>query len=116
VSNYAGPMASGTLFASDKLIASDPDAIRAFLAAWLETTRFIRTNKAEAVKLESEITGYPEDVMSKVYDLTVGMFTKDCRFDAESLANLKRSFVDLKVLPNPPQNMASLYTEAFIPK
>ena len=53
--------------------------------------------------------------MSRGYDLTIGMFTKDCKFDAESLATLKRSFVDLKLLPTPP-DMSALYTEAFLPK
>jgi len=54
-------------------------------------------------------------VMSRDYDLTIGMFTKDCKFDAESLATLKRSFVDLKLLATPP-DMSALYTEAFLPK
>ena len=35
--------------------------------------------------------------------------------DAESLATLKRSFVDLKPLATPP-DMSALYTEAFVPK
>ena len=67
------------------------------------------------LKIESEITGFSERVMSRDYDLTIGMFTKDCKFDAESLATLKRSFVDLKLLPTPP-DMLALYTEAFLPK
>ncbi|MGH7087301.1 MAG: ABC transporter substrate-binding protein [Stellaceae bacterium] len=116
VSDYVGPIASGALFASDKLIAGNPGALRSFLAAWVETLHFIRTDKPETVRIESKVTGFPADVMAKDYDLTVGMFTKDCRFDAESLANLKRSFVDLKLLAKPPQNMASLYTEAYLPK
>ena len=74
-----------------------------------------RTHKAETVKIESAITGFPESVMAKDYDLTVGMFTKDCRFDAESLATLKQSFADLNLLPGPP-DMAKLYTERFLPK
>src|SRR6516225_2387873 len=76
---------------------------------------FILTHKAETVKIESEITGFSERVMSRDYDLTIGMFTKDCKFDAESLATLKRSFVDLKLLATPP-DMSALYTEAFLPK
>ena len=67
------------------------------------------------MKIESAITGFSESVMAKDYDLTVGMFTKACRFDAESLATLKQSFVDLKLLPSPP-DMAKLYTEQFLPK
>ena len=38
-----------------------------------------------------------------------------CKFDPESLVTLKRSFVDLKLLPTPP-DMSALYTEAFLPK
>jgi NitT/TauT family transport system substrate-binding protein len=37
VSDYAGNLAAGAIFASTQLIKTDPDAIRAFLAAWLET-------------------------------------------------------------------------------
>jgi hypothetical protein len=89
--------------------------VRAFVACWTETIDFILTHKAETVKIESEITGFSESVMSRDYDLTIGMFTKDCKFDAESLATLKRSFVDLKLLATPP-DMSALYTEAFLPK
>ena len=83
-----------------------------------ETLRYVdymRAHKAETVKIEREVTGFPESVMSKEYDLTLGMFTKDCRFDAESLATLRRSFVELKLLSAPP-DMSKLYTEAFLPK
>jgi NitT/TauT family transport system substrate-binding protein len=115
VSEFAGSLAAGTLYASNKLIENDPQSLRAFLAAWIETVDFIRTHKAETVKIESAITGFPESVMARDYDLTVGMFTKACRFDAESLATLKRSFVDLKLLSEPP-DMSKLYTEKFLPK
>lgn len=69
------------------------------------------------MKIESGVTGLPESVMSKEYDLTTGtgMFTKACEFDAQSLATLKRTFVDLKLLDHVP-NMSTLYTEAYLPK
>ena len=81
----------------------------------METGDFSRTHKAETVNLESEITGFSESVMSKDYDLTVGMFTQDCRFDSESLATLKRSFGELKILKDEP-DVSKLYTEEFLPK
>jgi NitT/TauT family transport system substrate-binding protein len=115
VSSYEGNAAAGALYASTHLIATDPAAVRAFVAAWIETIDYIRSHKAETVKIESGVTGFPESVMSREYDLTVGMFTKGCRFDAESLATLKRSFHDLKLLPTAP-DMSKLYTEAFLPK
>jgi NitT/TauT family transport system substrate-binding protein len=115
VSNYVGNLAAGTIFATTQLINSNPAAIRAFLAGWLETIEFIRTHKEETVKIESDVTGFPPSVMSKEYDLTVGMFSRDCQFDAESLATLERSFVSLRLLKETP-DMSKLYTEAFIPK
>jgi NitT/TauT family transport system substrate-binding protein len=114
VSDYVGHMASGTLYASDRLIATNPDAIRSFLAGWLETTAFIRTHKAETVKIESDITGFSESVMAQEYDIVNSMYSEDCKFDAESLATLRRSFIDLNTLDEPP-DMSKLYTEAYLP-
>ena len=108
-------MASGTIYASNDLVRTNPDAVRAFVAAWIETVDFIRIHKAETVEIESGITGFSQSVMAKEYDLTVGMFTKGCAFDAESIATLKRSFTDLKLLDSP-ADMSKLYTEAFLPK
>jgi NitT/TauT family transport system substrate-binding protein len=115
VSKYEGNLASGTLYASNNLVKTNPNAVKAFVAGWIETVDYIRTHKAETVKIESGITGFSENVMAKDYDLTIGMFTKACKFDAESLATLKRSFVDLKLLDTPP-DMSKLYTEEFLPK
>jgi NitT/TauT family transport system substrate-binding protein len=115
VSSYEGSIASGTFSASDRLIQTDPGAIRTFLTAWLETARYIQTHKAETVKMESRIDQLPESVVSKDYDLTIGMFTSDCKFDPEALATLKRGFVELKFLDTPP-DMSKLYTEEFLPR
>src|SRR5579862_9427137 len=115
VTKYEGKLAAGTLYASNHVIETNPDAVRAFVAAWIETVDYIRTHKAETVKIESGITGFPESVMAKDYDLTIGMFTKACKFDTESLATLKRSFADLKLLDSQP-DMSKLYTEEFLPK
>ncbi len=115
VSKYVGNIAAGTIYATQHLIATDPDALRGFLAAWLETIDYMTKHKAETVKIESEITGYSESVMAKEYDLTIGMFSKDCKFDADSLANLKKAFIEQKLVESPP-DMSKLYTEAFLPK
>ena len=115
VSSYEGNVASGATFASNQLIANNPDAIRAFLAAWIETIDYMKAHKAETVKIESALNHFSESVMSREYDLTIGMFTKDCRFDAESLATLKRSFAEMKLVEGEP-DMSKLYTEAYVPK
>jgi len=115
VSSWEGNVASGALYASNDIIAKNPDAVRAFVAGWIETVDYMRAHKAETVKIEAALNHFGESVMSKEYDLVIGMFTKDCRFDAESLAALKQSFVDLKLVDGEP-DMAKLYTHDFLPK
>ena len=115
VSAYEGSVASGAIFASNDLIARDPEAIRAFLAGWLETTKFIQTHKAQAVPLMAGITHFSDTVTAKDYDIVKDMYSKDCRFGKPSLETLKRSFIELKTLDTPP-DMSTLYTEAFLPK
>jgi NitT/TauT family transport system substrate-binding protein len=115
VSSYEGNVASGVLFASNQLIAKNPDAIRAFIAGWIETVDYMRTHKAETIKIESALNHFSEDIMSREYDLVIGMYTKDCRFDAESLATLKRSFGEMKLIEGE-LDISKLYTEAYLPK
>lgn len=116
VSDYEGSMVSGFLTASNHIIETDPAAVRAFVLGWVETVDFIRTHKAETVKLESGITHLPESVMAKEYDITHGrLFTKACDFDDPSIAELKRSLVALKQLA-PSADMSKFYTRAFLPK
>jgi ABC-type nitrate/sulfonate/bicarbonate transport system substrate-binding protein len=115
VSAFEGNVGSGALFAADTLIAKDPDAIRAFIAGWLETVDYMRAHKAETVKITSDINHFSENVMAREYDFTIGMHTHDCRFEPEALATLKRSFVEMKLVEGEP-DMAKLYTEAYLPR
>jgi hypothetical protein len=61
------------------------------------------------------VTGFSEAVQAREYDIVRSMFTQDCRFDPESMAALKRSFLDLHLLDEAP-DMSKLYSEAYLPK
>lgn len=115
VSDYVGPIAAGAIFATKAAIAAQPGALRAFVAGWLDTIAAMRKDKAKTVAIESAVTGFSPAVMAKEYDLNIGSFSRDCKFDAPSLANLERSFVELRLVSTPP-DMKTLYTEAFLPK
>jgi NitT/TauT family transport system substrate-binding protein len=115
VSDYVGKVASGILYASNHVVATNPDAVRAYVAGWLETTQYMATHKAETVKVEAAITHFDPVMIAKEYDIDKGMFSEDCAFDAESLEVLRQSFVELKILPTAP-DMAKLYTTEFLPK
>lgn len=115
VADFTGNLAAGAIFATKDAMANHPDAIRAFLAGWLETVDFLRHHKDEAVAAESKLTGLSPSVMAKDYDLVMPSFDKDCTFDAESLANLKQTLVEQKFLANT-ADISTLYTNAFMPK
>ncbi len=102
------------IFATDKLIASRPDAIRAFLKGWFETIAFMRKNKVETVAIAKEVMNKDDEISSRTYDEIMPMFSDDGRFNPKALAMLAKSFVELKTLPTEP-DMGKLYTEAFLP-
>ena len=103
------------IFATNKLIAEKPAAVRGFVAGWLETIAFMRKNKAETVKIAMEVTNKDEDITSRSYDELMPMFSDTGKFDARALETLRKSYVELKLLPTEP-DMKELYTEAFLPK
>lgn len=113
--SFIGNMGGGMIYASQHMMESEPNELRGFLAGWLESVDYLATHKAEAVKIYSEVTGYPMSVMTKEYDLTTKSFSHNCEFDAQSMANLRSALIDQKLVSSPPV-MSKLYTEAYLPK
>jgi ABC-type nitrate/sulfonate/bicarbonate transport system substrate-binding protein len=103
------------IFATDKLIAERPQAVRGFLKGWFETIAFMRKNKAETVAIASEVTHKDAEITARVYDELMPMFSDDGRFAPSALVTLAKSYVELQLLPQEP-DMRALYTEAFLPK
>jgi NitT/TauT family transport system substrate-binding protein len=102
------------IFATDKLIAAKPDAIRAFLKGWFETIAYMRMHKAETVAIAAEVTSKDAEITARVYDELMPMFSDTGRFDPQALAVLSKSYVELKTLPEEP-DMKKLFTEAMLP-
>jgi len=102
------------IYATDKLIAARPDAIRSFLNGWFETIAFMRKNKAETVAIAKEVMDKDDEITSRTYDELMPMFSDDGKFSPKALAVLAKSFVELNTLPTEP-DMSKLYTEAFLP-
>lgn len=103
------------IFATDKVIAGKPEAVRGFLKGWFETIAFMRANKAETVAIATEVTNKSEDIVGRSYDELMPMFSDTGRFDPKALEVLRKSYVELQLLPSEP-DMSKLYTEAFLPK
>jgi NitT/TauT family transport system substrate-binding protein len=104
------------VFATDRLIARRPQAIRSFLLGWFETIAFMRANKGPTVKVAMEVLNLDEGIAGPAYDSLMSMFSDDGKFDSRALAALSRSYVELDLLPSEPKDMRKLYTEEFLPK
>ncbi len=102
------------IFASDRVMQAQPDDVRKFLAGWFETIAFMRKNKPVSVGIAAEVTHVPADVVARVYDKVMPMFSDTGRFDPKAVAVLAQSFVDLKLFPKAPE-MSKFYTEKFLP-
>lgn len=101
-------------FASDDLIARNPDAVRRFLLGWQETIGYMRTHKDESVKRIATLLNLKPEVVAKSYPYEMATLSTDFAFNPQALAVLSRSFTDLGILPRQP-DMLRLYTDRFIP-
>jgi NitT/TauT family transport system substrate-binding protein len=102
------------IFATDKAISAKPQALRGFLKGWLQTIAFMRKNRSETIDIAKDVMGTDAETTGGIYDELMPMFSDTGRFDPKALAVLRKSFVEMKTLPQEP-DMSTLYTEAFLP-
>lgn len=101
--------------ASTAMIEKNPDAVRAFLAGWFESVRYMREHKDQAVEIAARVTGVSNAVAARNYDELMSIFNMTGRFNPKALDVLATSFVEMGALPEKP-DMSKLYTEQFLPK
>jgi ABC-type nitrate/sulfonate/bicarbonate transport system substrate-binding protein len=68
------------LSATEKTIKAKPDMVEKIVAATIEATRIMYSDKAKVLPILVKETGYPEKVISDAYDFLV----KNCIWDANS--------------------------------
>ena len=102
-------------YARRDLLASDPDRVRRFLAAWYETIAYMETHRQESIKVAMPIVDLPEDLAARGYGQWMQAYSRDGRFDPRALSLLAKSFVEMGLLPSAP-DMRSLYTEDYLPR
>jgi NitT/TauT family transport system substrate-binding protein len=101
-------------FASLKAASEQPEAVKAFCAAWFDSVAFMHKNKEETNRIVRPVTMLSPEVQAKNYDLVVPLLSLTGRFEAKGLAALARSYVELKIVDKEP-DMKKLYTEKFLP-
>ena len=82
------------IFARDELIASRPQAVRAFLRGWFGTIAFMKAHKAQTVAITAKVLELSPPVIARAYDEEIGIFSDDGVFDPRAVAALKQSFIE----------------------
>jgi ABC-type nitrate/sulfonate/bicarbonate transport system substrate-binding protein len=103
------------IFASRKLIDTHPDAVRAFLAGWLDSVQYMRDHREATIDITQRVADVSRSVATRNYDELMPIFNPTGRFNPKALDALARSFVDLGLFADAP-DMTKLYTEAYLPK
>src|SRR5262249_54809557 len=97
------------------ILNSKPDAVRRYLAGWLDTLAWIRANREETIAIGARTLSISPSVAAKSYDGVQPGYSPDGRFHPEAIRTLARSMVETGMLPSQP-DMTKLYTEDYLPK
>ena len=102
------------LYASDGMMNHHPDQLRRFLAAWFDTMRFIKTHKAETIKITQKDTKLSDAIAGEIYDAEAPTFFTDGHFDRAKFAAVKQALIDAGQTDKMPPD-DQLITEKFLP-
>ncbi len=102
------------VFASNRLIATKPDAVRRFLAGWIETVDYMLANPDEAAELASKATGIPVDIQKQEFAKVMPMMSRDMRFQAKAMEVIVGSLGELEILDYKP-DPKTLFNDSFLP-
>jgi ABC-type nitrate/sulfonate/bicarbonate transport system substrate-binding protein len=103
------------IYASRKLIDSNPQAVRAFLAGWFDSVAYMRDHKEQTIDIAARVSDMPKSIATRNYEELMPIFNPTGHFNPKALDALSRSFVELGLFPDAP-DMSKLYTEAYLPK
>lgn len=103
------------VYASEPMMKERPAVLRRFLAAWFDTLHFMRTNKAETLRITRPLTKLPDDIASEIYDSETPSFFSDGHIDKKKLAAVQQALIDVGVIAKPAPE-ADFVDERFLPK
>jgi len=101
-------------FARTEMIEKHPQQVKAFLEGWAETIAYMKANKDKSVEITAKVLNMPPSVISRVYDEQIGIFNPDGTFDPKAVAVLKKSFLEMGLLKEPPADDV-MFTTQFLP-
>jgi NitT/TauT family transport system substrate-binding protein len=102
------------IFASDPLIKKNPDLVKRFLKGWFLTVKYMQDHRPETVKSVAHTMDVSEKVVDEVYDIELGMMSRDGKFNPKALETIRASLKDLGILDFVP-DVQDMFAPGFVP-
>ncbi len=101
------------MYASGPEMKNHPEAVKAFIAGWFETIAFMKSHKAELVKILAKVMNVSPEIAGRIYEIEMPGCTDDGHFDPAKMQTLVSVLVEPKL--GKKVDPKSLYTTAFLP-
>ena len=101
-------------YATDKIIASNPDSVKRFMTCWFDGLAYMKTHRAESVKIASEVLDMSADLSGKLYDLLMPHYNLTGKFDPQAMQVIAQSIMDMGQSDAKP-DLTKYYDESFLP-
>jgi NitT/TauT family transport system substrate-binding protein len=113
--DYIKDFHTHVLYVTNKFRKKNPDAVRRFAAAWLESTKLVLANKELIIKRSMKQLKFSREVAEKAYRIEAPAFSTTGRFDAKALSVIADGLVVTKMMKTKP-DLTKAYTEEYLPK
>jgi ABC-type nitrate/sulfonate/bicarbonate transport system substrate-binding protein len=114
-STIVGDFVTYAIFATNKIVNDNPNAVREFLKGWFETVAYMRAHRDETIAYAVTAVRRSAAVEAQEYDMVMPMYSADGKFPASGLDVVRQSFVEMNILDSKP-DLTEYYTEAFLPQ
>jgi NitT/TauT family transport system substrate-binding protein len=102
------------LFASDKLIANNPDLVKRFLQGFFESAAYMKAHPEFGIKNAAKVLNMSETAVARGYPNEMRMLSDDGAFDPAAVEAIRHSLVDLGIVETMPE-ARSMYSDRFVP-
>lgn len=102
------------IFATDAAIKAKPQALRKFVAGWFETVAYMRSHKAETIKIVTAVMKVSPKIATEAYDLEMPAITPEGRIDPATFHAFEESILPPALLAKAAK--AQLIDSSFLPK
>ncbi len=100
------------LFASDAMIAQQPETVRRFLRAWFKIAAYMRDNREATIASVAKTMNLPAKIIAQAYSDEIRMLSFDGAFLPKALEVIRSTLKDLQITDTAPE-VSQMFAPGF---